>query len=104
MRSSERRAVAVAIAGPRGRRSLSLVRRPMPTRTGTFQTVFSSADKAKAESVVEILRRAGYRPHSVSSRPSPVVSGCEAVYRVDIPADEFRAAREVLAGISEANL
>jgi hypothetical protein len=63
----------------------------MASAVGKFQTVFSSPKRMKAEAVLEKLRRAGYHPLPIGRRRAPV-------YRVDLPIEELRAAREVLVG------
>ena len=69
----------------------------MTTRAGKHQTVFSSADEARAESASQVLVGAGYHPLPVSPARYPPMSGSRVTHRVDVPVEEMQAAREVLA-------
>jgi hypothetical protein len=69
----------------------------MTTWAGKHQTVFSSADQARAESASQVLAEAGYHPLPVSPTRHPPVAGCRVLHRVDVPVEEMQAAREVLA-------
>jgi hypothetical protein len=69
----------------------------MATRAGKHQTVFASGEEARAESAWGLLHRAGYHPLPISSTPHPPIPGCRVILRVDVPVEEMRAAREVLA-------
>ena len=69
----------------------------MSTRAGKHQTIFSSGEEARAKSVWQFLSQAGYHPLPVSSTHNLLAPGSRAVHRVDVPAEEMRAAREVLA-------